>query len=581
MKNFEIARIFNKMADMLELVGENRFRIQAYRRAALNLELLTEDLEEIARRDELEDIPGIGKDLASKIKDFLATGRIEAYEKIKKKTPAVLLEMVTIPGVGPKTAKRLFDALKIKDIEDLEKKAKSHRISALAGMKKKTEEKILKGIEFIKKKKGKMLLSVALFTAETVISRLEKLKDVAKISYAGSLRRMKEMVRDIDILAISTKPLKVMDAFTSIPEAKEVLAHGQTRSSILTKEDIQVDLRVMEKDLFGAAMVYFTGSKSHNIHLRKLAISKGLKVSEYGVFSARGGSASGGKNKGNKRIASRTEEDVYRALGMAYVPPELREDSGECEAALDDNLPDLVELEDIKGDFHVHSDWSDGSSSLEEMAMAAKARGYEYIVIADHSKSLKIANGLSVKDRLEQIDRIHKLNKKLKGIEVLAGVEVDIMDDGSLDYSDDILKELDVVTAAIHSGFTQSEEKLTRRTVTSMKNRYVHIIAHPTGRLLGEREGYQINIEEVLKAARDTNTAIEVNSNPERLDLTDINCRRAKDLGVMIALTTDAHITYSLDHMRYGVSVARRGWLEKKNILNSLSWPAIRKRIKK
>ena len=576
MKNFEIARIFNEIADMLELMGENRFRIQAYRRAALNLESLAKDLEEMAKRDELEDIPGIGKDLASKIKDFLATGRIEAYEKIKKRTPAVLLEMVTIPGVGPKTAKRLFDALKIKDIEDLEEKAKSHKISALAGMKERTEEKILKGIEFIKKKKGKMLLSVALFAAETVIGRLEKLKDVVKISYAGSLRRMKEMVRDIDILAISTKPLKVMDAFTSIPEVKEVLAHGRTRSSILTKEDIQVDLRVMEKDLFGAAMVYFTGSKSHNIHLRKWAISKGLKVSEYGVFSARGGKA-----KGSKRIASKTEEDVYRALGMVYVPPELREDSGEIEAALDDNLPDLVELEDIKGDFHVHSDWSDGSNTLEEMAMAAKVRGYEYIVITDHSKSLKIANGLSVKDRLKQIDQIHKLNKRLKGIELLAGVEVDIMDDGSLDYSDDILKELDVVTAAIHSGFAQSEEKLTRRTVIAMKNRYVHIIAHPTGRLLGVRQGYEIDIEEVLKAACDTNTAIEINSNPERLDLTDINCRRAKDLGVMIALTTDAHITHSLDHMRYGISVARRGWLEKKNVLNSLSWPAVRKRIGK
>ncbi|MFH1753921.1 MAG: DNA polymerase/3'-5' exonuclease PolX [Candidatus Omnitrophota bacterium] len=570
MKNLEIAGIFNEIADMLEMAGENRFRIQAYSRAAQSLEALSEDLEEMARRDQLREIPGIGQDLASKIKEFLATGRVEAYEKIKKETPQVLLDMIAIPGIGPKTAKRLFEELDIRDIEDLEKKARSHKISGLAGMKEKTEENILKGIDFLKKNKGKILLPVALSAAEAVIGRLEKLKEVERVSYAGSLRRMKETERDIDILVISASPSKVADAFTSLPEVKEVLAHGVTRSSIITKDDLQVDLRVMERGHFGAAMVYFTGSKAHNIRLRKLAIAKGLKVSEYGVF----------KNKGAKRIAGKTEEDVYKALGMAYVPPEMREDTGEVEAALRGSLPDLVKLKDIKGDFHVHSDWSDGVSTLGEMASAAKAKGYEYVVITDHSKSLKIANGLSVKRRWEQIEKIRKLNKTLKGIELLAGVEVDIADDGSLDYSDDILKELDLVIAAIHSGFTQSRDKLTRRTVAAMNNKYVNMIAHPTGRLLGTRQGYEIDIEEVLKAALDTNTAIEVNSNPERLDLADINCRRAKELGVRIALTTDAHITDSLDYMFYGVSVARRGWLEKKDVLNCLSWSKVKKSLK-
>jgi DNA polymerase (family 10) len=581
MKNLEIAKIFNEIADMLELKGENPFRIRAYRKAALNLESLAEDLEEIARRDGLEEISGIGADLALKIKNFIQTGKVEAYEKIKSQTPPILLQMITIPGVGPKTAKQLFDALNIKNMQDLEKKARRHEISGLPGMKEKTEENIIKGIDFIKKKAGKMLLSTALSTAEGVIGQLDKLKEVKKISYAGSLRRMKEMVGDIDILVISAKPSKVMDVFTSLPRVKEVLAHGPTRSSVLTKDNIQVDLRVMEKDTFGAALVYFTGSKAHNIHLRKLAIEKGLKVSEYGVFSTRGGSAPGGKKKGDKRIAGKTEEDVYKALGMSYVPPELREDQGEIEVAQKDNLPKLVELKDIKGDFHIHSDWSDGYVAIEEMAQAAKERGYEYIVITDHSKSLKIAGGMSIKDRIKQTELIHKLNKKLKGIELLAGAEVDIMNDGTLDYSDDILKELDVVIAAIHSGFKQPMDKLTKRTLAAMKNKYVNIIAHPTGRLLGTREAYQIDMEEVMKAASDTNTAIEINAHPERLDLADINCRRAKELGVMLALTTDAHMTDSLDNMRYGVSVARRGWLEKKDVLNSLSWDKIRKKLKK
>lgn len=576
MKKFEIARIFNEVADMLELKGENPFRIRAYRKAALNIESLTEDLEEIANRDELEEIPGIGADLALKIKKFLKTGKVEFYEKIKKQTPPVLLEMITIPGIGPKTAKLLYDKLKIKNISDLEKKAKSHKISGLPGIKDKTEENIIKGIEFIRKKKERMPLFVASSVADGVIAGIKGLKEVKRISPAGSLRRMKETVRDIDILVTSTNPTKVMEAFTSLPQVKEVLAQGVTKSSILTKEDVQVDMRVVDDSSFGAALCYFTGSKAHNIHLRKIAMGRNLKINEYGVFSAKGGN-----EKTKKKIAGKEEADIYKTLNMAFVPPEMREDQGEVELALRDKLPRLVELKDIKGDFHVHSDWSDGNHTLEEMAEAGKERGYEYIVITDHSKTLKVAGGLSNKERLEQIETIHKLNKRLKGIMLLAGAEVDIMDDGTLDYSDDILKELDLVIAAIHSGFKEPKDKLTKRIISAMKNKYVNLIAHPTGRLMGTREAYAIDMEEVLKVAKDTNTAIEINAYPERLDLNDVNCHRAKEIGVILALATDAHVIDQLDNMRYGISVAKRGWLQKKDILNSLSWPEVHKKLKK
>lgn len=571
MKKLEIARIFNEIADMLELNGDNPFRIRAYRKAALNIESLSEDLEEVARQNKLEDIPGIGADLALKIKKYLETGRVEAYEKIKKETPQVLLEMVSIPGIGPKTAKHLFDALKIKTIDDLEKKVKQHKIIELPGMKERTEENILKGIEFLKRKTGKMLLSEALTVSGEVISELKKLKEVKDVSAAGSLRRMKETVRDIDILVISTKPSKVMDTFVSLPQVKQVLAHGPTKSSVLTGDDIQVDVRVMDKDAFGAALVYFTGSKAHNIHLRKIGIEKGLKVNEYGIF----------KVKTGKKIAGKTESEVYESLGMPYILPELREDRGEVEAAVNDKLPELVGPKDIRGDFHVHSDWSDGYYTIEEIVDEAKKKGYEYIVITDHSKSLKIAGGLSNKERIEQIEIIRKLNKKIKGFELLAGAEVDILDDGTLDYADDILKELDFVIAAIHSGFKQSKEKLTNRIVTAMKNKHVHMLAHPTGRLLGVRDAYEIDMEEILKSARQTGTFIEINSYPERLDLTDINCRRAKALGVKLAITTDSHSLEQFNNMRYGISVAQRGWLGKEDILNSYSWSNIRKMLKK
>ncbi len=568
MKSLEIAHIFNEIADMLELKDENPFRIRAYRKAALSLESLGEDLEKIAARNELEKIPGIGRDLALKIKDFLAKGDISFYDKVKAETPSVMLEMLAIPGIGPKTAKSLYEKLKIKDISELEQKARTHKIRDIPGFKDKTEENIIKGIEFVKRQSGKMLLSAALVTAERVVEELENVPGIKAITPAGSLRRRKETIRDIDILVASKKPSSAMNAFRSLPQVKRVLAYGPTRSSVLTKDDIQVDIRVVGGSSFGSALVYFTGSKAHNIRLRKIGIKKGLKVNEYGVF------------KGKKKIAGRTEKDVYAALGLDLIPPELREDLGEIEASGSDKLPDLVELKDIKGDLHIHSEWSDGICTIDEMAEAARKKGYKYIAITDHSRSLKIAGGLSNKERLEQIDLIRKTDKK-KGIKILAGAEVDILDDGSIDYPDDILRRLDVVIAAIHTGFKQPKDKITGRIIKAINNKYVDIIAHPTGRLMGTRDAYEIDIERILKAAKDTDTAIEINAYPERLDLDHAGCRMAKDLGVMLAVSTDAHMKEQLDNMRYGISVARRGWLEKGDILNALPLAKLEKRLKK
>jgi len=412
-------------------------------------------------------------------------------------------------------------------------------------------------------------LSWATAIADEFVSALKKLPAAKKISPAGSLRRQKETVRDIDILVISDKPERVMDTFTELPSVKQVLAKGPTKASVRTKDDVQLDCRVVKEKSFGAALLYFTGSKNFNIKLRQLAIKKRLKVNEYGVF------------RGNRFVTGRTEEDIFKLLEMSYVEPELREDTGEIELAKKFKLPHLIELKDIKSDFHLHSRWSDGASTIEEMARAAKNRGYTHIAIADHSQGLKIANGLSIARLKKKKQEIDKINKGLRSFRVLFGTEVDIDSEGKLDYEDEVLREFDIVIAAIHSGFKQSRQQLTKRIVAACKNKYTHIIAHPTGRLWGTREPYDIDLEEVFKVARDTNTHLEINAYPERLDLNDLNCRRAKEAGVKLAINTDAHTIQQLEVMKFGVSVARRGWLGRDDVINTLSWEELLKAIKK
>ncbi|MBU4346758.1 MAG: DNA polymerase/3'-5' exonuclease PolX [Candidatus Omnitrophica bacterium] len=569
MKNLKISEIFREIVKILEIKGGNPFRIRAYERAAENIAGLSEDIENFIRGDKLTQIPGIGKDLAERIKEFVETGRIKVYEDLKKTIPAGLLDLLNIPSVGPKTAKLLYEKLKIKNIAGLEGAIKKNKLKGIFGIKKKTVENISKGIELLKRGRERMTLAQAIQVADEFIKALGALAGVKKISYAGSLRRQKETVRDIDILAISDRPHKIMNIFTKHPDVGEVLARGETKSSVRTKDDIQVDCRVVERKSFGAALLYFTGSKNFNIKIRQIAIRKGLKINEYGVF------------RKNRFITGQTEEDIFKTLRMSYIEPELREDAGEIELAQKFQLPELIKVQDLKGDLHVHSRWSDGGNTIEEMARAAKLRGYSYIAITDHSQSLKVAGGLSVADLKKKRRQIGQLNKKIKGFRILYGTEADIDSDGRLDYKDETLREFDVVVAAIHSGFKQSKSQLTKRLIRVCRNKYAHIIAHPTGRLWGSRDAYDIDTDEVLKAARDTNTFLEINAFPQRLDLNDLNCRRAKEIGAKLVIGTDAHTTEQLEMMKLGVSVARRGWLSKNEVINTLAVEELLKTIKK
>jgi DNA polymerase (family 10) len=569
MKNLEVAKIFRDIAKILEIKGDNPFRIRAYERAAQNIEGITEDIENFIQEDKLREIPGIGKDLESKIKEIVKTGKSKFYQDLKKTIPEGLLNLLNIPSVGPKTAKLLFDKLKIKSVSDLEQAIKKNKLQGIFGIKEKTIENILKGIEVLKRGKERMTLAQATLVAEEFVNALKKLPEVKKISTAGSLRRQKETVRDIDILMTSDKTEKVMEVFTKIPSVKDVLAEGETKSSVRTKDDVQVDCRVVKDKSFGAALLYFTGSKNFNIKLRQLAIKKGLKINEYGVF------------RKQKFICGRTEQEIFKLLDLAYIEPEMREDNGEIALAQKFKLPKLIEKQDLKGDLHAHSLWSDGNNSIEEMAKAAKDLGYSYIAMTDHSQSLKVANGLSVADLRKKQREIEKLNKRLKDFRILYGTEVDIDSGGNIDYKDNILKEFDIVVAAIHGGFKQSKEQLTRRIIKACKNKYVHIIAHPTGKLWGERDAYEIDLDEILKAAQDTNTHLEINAFPQRLDLNDLHCRRAKEMGVRLAIGTDAHEASQLQVVKFGIAVARRGWLESEDVINTLGTEELLREIKK
>jgi DNA polymerase (family 10) len=570
LKNLELSQIFEQIAKILKIKGENHFKIRAYEKITLVLENLPIDIETIYQQGGLNNIPGVGTGIAKKIEEFLTTGKLEYYEKLKETIPTGVIELLDIPEVGPKTAKLLYEKLEVDNIEKLERAIKEHQIKDLPGMGEKSETNILRGIELYKRRKERFLLGRALPLAEEMVESLSQLKETNKISFAGSLRRKKETIGDIDILVTSQNPEKIMKTFTSLPQVREILSEGPTKSSIITKDDLHIDVRVVEPVSFGAALQYFTGSKAHNIKLRELALKRNLKINEYGVFEVESGN----------RIAGEKEEEVYQALNLPFIPPELREDRGEIEAAQENRLPQLIEYSQIKGDLHLHTKWSDGAHTIKQMAEAAQKIGYKYIAITDHSQSLKFAGGL-IEERLrEQVEEIQKLNQELKDFTILSGIEVDIKSDGSLDFSDEILSKLDVVIAAIHSGFKQESKIITERIIKAMQNRFVNIIAHPTGRLIGYRESYQVDINEMMEVAAKTGTILEINSYPERLDLNDIYCRMAKEKGVQLAIETDAHSIEGLTFMDLGVAVARRGWLEEKEVINTLPLDKLLKRLK-
>jgi DNA polymerase (family X) len=563
MNNREIVALFGEIADYLEVKGENPFRVRAYRRAAQAIEGLAEDVSVLAARGGLLEVPGIGKDLAAKITEYLSTGGIPYLEGLRAEIPAGVIELMRIHGVGPKTAKLLYEQVGVDSVEKLEELARAHRLAGLPGIQAKTEENILKGIAVWRSGRERMPLGAALLLAEDILPRLRALPEVRQIEAAGSLRRMKETVKDIDILVTSTSPARVMEVFVGLPNVAEVLAHGETKSSVRLREGIQTDLRVVEPESFGAALQYFTGSKQHNIRVRELAQRRGLKVNEYGVL----------EEQSNRRVAGETEEEVYAAVGLPWFPPELREDGGEIEAALEGQLPALVSVADIRGDLQMHSTWSDGAHPLAELVEGVRAKGYRYMALTDHSRAVTVAGGMTEERLLRMVEEVRALNRTLRGFRILAGCEVDILGDGSLDFPDEILRRLDIVLVSVHSRFKMSRDEMTARIVRAVSHPLVHILAHPTGRLIGERAAYEVDMEAVLTAARQAGTAVEINASPSRLDLNDHHARRAKALGIPVVISTDAHRIGQLDYMRFGVSVARRAWLAPQDVLNTKSEP--------
>ena len=578
-----ISEIFRAIAKILEIKGENVFRARAYERAARNIESLSEDIQDLINENRLSEIPGVGKDLAQKIIEITKTGKLKFFEELKRSIPEGLLDLLRVPSVGPKHAKLFYDKLKVKSVQELEEFARKGKLLELEGIKEKTVENILKGITLFKKGRERMDLASALKAADEFIKPLKKNPYARKISACGSLRRMRETVGDIDILAVSAYPDKIIDAFLRLPNIKDVSAKGLTKTSVITKDGIKIDLRIVEEKSFGAAMIYFTGSKNFNIKLRQLAIKKNLKINEYGVFKVPsvGGPALGAKDNKENYLRGKSEEEVFTSLGLQFIEPELREDRGEIELAARDNLPRLLTLKDIRGDLHAHSRYSDGQNSILEMAKAARNLGYEYLNMSDHSQSLKVAGGLSPEDLKIKRAEINKLNSKLKDFRIFFGAEVDIDSAGTLDYPDSVLVEFDIVVAAIHTGFKQSKQQITKRLVRACKNKNVDIIAHPTGKLWGTRDPYEIDFEEFFKAASDYGIVLEVSAYPLRLDLNDVNCRKAKEKGIKLAVSTDSHTTDQLKCMPLGVATARRGWLTKDDVINTLSGNELMKVFRK
>ena len=556
--NFDVARLFGEMARLLEVRGESGFRVRAYQRAAQSIESLAEELTAVAARGELQKIPGVGKDLAARITEYLETGAIAQLETLRREVPPGFLALLEVRGLGPKTAKLLLDRLAVDSVDRLEAVCTSGEILAVAGIREKTRDNILKGITIWRAGRARMPLAQARAIAREVVAALTAQARVERIEIAGSLRRARETVKDIDLLATATDPARVIEAFVSLPSVLDVVGAGGTKAAVHHREGIQIDLRVVDPDAVGAALQYFTGSKDHNVRLREMASRRQLKISEYGVFDETTGT----------RIAGATEPDVYAAVGLPWIPPELRENGGEIEAALSGTLPALVTADRIRGDLHAHTDWSDGHHPIEQLIEAAEARGYEYIIVSDHSQSATVARGLSVDRLREQIRTLRALQPRFK-LRILAGSECDILADGALDFPSEVLRELDIVLAAVHSRFTQGRAEMTARIVRALGNPCVQILVHPTGRLIGSREPYDVDLEAVFVAARAHGKAVEINCSPDRLDLKDSHARRAAELGVPIAISTDAHYLADLDNLELGVATARRAWIGPAQVLNT------------
>jgi len=559
--NRDVADIFNKLGDLLDIQGANPFRIRAYRNAARTVAGLPQSVADMVKREEnLSNLPGIGKDLAEKIREIVETGTLAQLEALERDVPQELGQLMKLENLGPKRIQALHQELGITNLEELRKAAKEGKIRGLSGFGEKIEHAISEEVERAETgEKERIKIVIAEEIAGSLEKHLRKSKGVKNIDVAGSYRRRKETVGDLDILATCKKGSPVMDRFVHYEDVARVVSQGKTRSTVVLRSGLQVDLRVVPQVSYGAALHYFTGSKAHNIAVRQLGVKRKLKINEYGVF------------KGKKRVAGKSETEVYEQVGLPYIEPELRENEGEIEAAQKERLPKILTIDHIRGDLHVHTKETDGHHTLEEIARTARERGYEYVAVTDHSKRVAMAQGLDAKSLARQIKAIDKINTKLRKMVLLRGIEVDILEDGSLDLPDEILKELDLTICAVHYNRKLSRDKQTERIIRAMDNPYFTILAHPTGRLIQEREPYDVDMERLMEAARDRGCSMEVNAHPDRLDLSDRYCRMAKDMGVKIAISTDTHRITDLDYMRFGVDQARRGWLEPGDVLNTES----------
>jgi DNA polymerase (family 10) len=570
-QNSDIADIFNKVADLLDIEGANPFRVRAYRNAARAVSNLPQNVSDMIESEkDLTQLPGIGKDLAGKIQEIVETGSLAQLEELEGKTSPELIKLMKVAGLGPKRVKALNRNLGVTNLKELKKAAQQGKVREIEGFGEKTEKAILEELEEVEgKQEERIKLREAEQRARPLVAYLEKTKGVKEITVAGSYRRRKETVGDLDILVTCKKGAEVMDRFVNYEDVKKVVSKGTTRSTIVLRSGLHVDLRVVPQVSYGAALHYFTGSKAHNIAVRTLGVKNKLKINEYGVF------------KGEKRIAGKTEKEVYDEVDLPYIDPELRENWGEVEAARKGRLPGLVVLGDLRGDLHVHTKETDGRDSLEDMAQAAKERGYDYLAVTEHSKRVTMAGGMDAKRLGKQIKEIDRLNGKLKDIVLLKGIELDILKDGSLDLPDDILKELDLTVCAVHYNRNLSKKQMTERIIRAMDNPYFNIFAHPTGRLINERRPYEVDLEKIMEAAKERGCFLEINAQPDRLDLSDRHCKMAKDMGVKLAVSTDAHSVSDLDLISYGLDQARRGWLEPDDVINTRSLKDLKKILKR